>query len=204
MQSQPIGKDLDAGEDWRQEEKGATDNERVGWHHQHNGHEVWVNSSRQWRTGKPGVLQSMGSQSQTQLSEWTTTRTQSPLAKTGTFFWLQSCKETSLADHQALRTEYSNTHSKECKVHKISSEKWPAKNNSKEQQKPGGKGEHGFQSYDIIRICKMPTFQKKKKKKVRKETGRYNPIQEEKAIKRNHLWGSTNIGPTGQKLWISF
>ena len=28
---------------------------------------------RQWRTGKPGVLQSMGSQSWTQLNDWTTT-----------------------------------------------------------------------------------------------------------------------------------
>ena len=33
-----IGKDPDAGKDWRQEEKGTTENEVVGWHHQHNGH----------------------------------------------------------------------------------------------------------------------------------------------------------------------
>ena len=32
---------------------------------------VWVNSRRWWRTGKPGVLQCMGSQSQTCLSDWT-------------------------------------------------------------------------------------------------------------------------------------
>ena len=29
----PIGKDLDAGKDWRQEEKGTTEDEMVGWHH---------------------------------------------------------------------------------------------------------------------------------------------------------------------------
>ena len=29
------GKDADAGEDWRQEEKGATENETVGWNHGH-------------------------------------------------------------------------------------------------------------------------------------------------------------------------
>ena len=29
---------------------------------------VWANSGREWRTGKPGVLQSPGSQSQTQLA----------------------------------------------------------------------------------------------------------------------------------------
>ena len=28
------GKDPDAGKDWRQEEKGATEDEMVGWHHQ--------------------------------------------------------------------------------------------------------------------------------------------------------------------------
>ena len=28
-----IGKDPDAGKDWGQEEKGATEDERVGWHH---------------------------------------------------------------------------------------------------------------------------------------------------------------------------
>ena len=31
--SQLIGKDLDAGKDWRQEEKGTTEGEMVGWHH---------------------------------------------------------------------------------------------------------------------------------------------------------------------------
>ena len=34
-----IGKDLDAGKDWRREEKGMTEDEMVGWHHQINGHE---------------------------------------------------------------------------------------------------------------------------------------------------------------------
>ena len=28
------GKDSDAGEDWRQEEKGTTEDETIGWHHQ--------------------------------------------------------------------------------------------------------------------------------------------------------------------------
>ena len=34
---------------------------------------VWVHSGSWWWTGRPGVLQSMGSQSQTWLSYWTTT-----------------------------------------------------------------------------------------------------------------------------------
>ena len=37
--SQLIGKDPDAGKDWRQEEKGMRKDEMVGWHHQLNGHE---------------------------------------------------------------------------------------------------------------------------------------------------------------------
>jgi len=32
---------------------------------------VWVNSGSLWCTGMPGVLQSMGSQTRTQLSDWT-------------------------------------------------------------------------------------------------------------------------------------
>ena len=36
----PIWKDPDAGKDWRQEEKGTTEDEMVGWHHRLNGHEL--------------------------------------------------------------------------------------------------------------------------------------------------------------------
>ena len=32
-----IGKDSDAGRDWRQEEKGITEDEMAGWHHGLNG-----------------------------------------------------------------------------------------------------------------------------------------------------------------------
>ena len=35
-----IGKDPDAGKDWGQEEKGTTEDEMVGWHHQLNEHEL--------------------------------------------------------------------------------------------------------------------------------------------------------------------
>ena len=34
-----IGKDPDAGKDWRWEEKGTTEDEMAGWHHWLNGHE---------------------------------------------------------------------------------------------------------------------------------------------------------------------
>ena len=35
-----IGKDPDAGKDWRWEEKGTTEYEMVGWHHRLYGHEI--------------------------------------------------------------------------------------------------------------------------------------------------------------------
>ena len=38
--NQLIGKDSEAGKDWRWKEKGTTEDEIVGWYHQLNGHEV--------------------------------------------------------------------------------------------------------------------------------------------------------------------
>ena len=57
--SQLIGKDPDAGKDWRQKEKRASEDEVVGWHHQLNGLEFKQTPGD--RIGKPGMLQSMGS-----------------------------------------------------------------------------------------------------------------------------------------------
>ena len=54
--SQLIGKDLDAGKDWGQEEKRLAEDEMVGWHQWT---WVWENSMRWWRKGNPGVLQFM-------------------------------------------------------------------------------------------------------------------------------------------------
>ena len=39
MKNRLIGKDPDAGKDWKQEERGTTEDEMVGWHHWLNGHE---------------------------------------------------------------------------------------------------------------------------------------------------------------------
>ena len=39
VKSRLIGKDPDSGKDWRQEEKGATEDEMVRWHHRLSGHE---------------------------------------------------------------------------------------------------------------------------------------------------------------------
>ena len=46
-----IGKDSDAGRDWRQEEKGTTEFEMAGWHH-------WLDGCESWWT--PGVGDAQG------------------------------------------------------------------------------------------------------------------------------------------------
>ena len=57
-----FGKDPDAGIEWRQEEKGMTLG-GDGWMASSTGWTwVWVGSGSWWWTGKPGVMQSMGSQ----------------------------------------------------------------------------------------------------------------------------------------------
>ena len=55
-----IRKDPDAGKDWRQEKKGETEDEMVGWHQQLYGFSA--SYKNWWWTGKPGMLQFMGSQ----------------------------------------------------------------------------------------------------------------------------------------------
>ena len=60
-----IGKDPDAGKDWRQEEKGMTEDKMVQWHHCLDGHEF---------EQAPGVGDGQGSgvtKSWTWLSDWT-------------------------------------------------------------------------------------------------------------------------------------
>ena len=66
-----IGKDPDAGRDWGQEEKGTTEDEMVGWHHQLNEHgfaglQQLVMEREAWRAAVYGVAKS-----RTQLSDWT-------------------------------------------------------------------------------------------------------------------------------------
>ena len=75
-----IGKDLDAGRDWGQEEKGMTEDEMAGWHHRLSRHESQWTPGSWWWTGRPGVLQFMGLQwvghewvtelNRTELNDW--------------------------------------------------------------------------------------------------------------------------------------
>ena len=67
----PTGKDPDARKDWKQEEKGTTEHEMIGWHHWLYGHELnklqeLVMDREAWRTVVHGVTKS-----QTWLSDWT-------------------------------------------------------------------------------------------------------------------------------------
>ena len=65
-------KDPDAGKDWRQEEKGTTENGMIEWHHQLDGHEFeQALEVGEGMIGKAGELQSMGWKSQALLSNWT-------------------------------------------------------------------------------------------------------------------------------------
>ena len=65
------GKDTDAGKDRKQEEKGMTEDEMVGWHHWLNGHKSEQASGVGDGQGSLVVLQSIGLQSWTWLSDWT-------------------------------------------------------------------------------------------------------------------------------------
>jgi len=59
-----IWRDPDAGKDWGQEERGMTEDEMVGWHHWLSGRGFGStsNSGSWWWTGRPGMLQFVGSQ----------------------------------------------------------------------------------------------------------------------------------------------
>ena len=58
-----IWNDPDAGKDWRQEEKGMTEDEMVGWHHWHNGHGFgWTPGLGDGQGGLACCMQFMGLQ----------------------------------------------------------------------------------------------------------------------------------------------
>ena len=55
-----IRKDLDAGKDWRQEEKGMTEDEMVGWHHWLNEHEFEQAQGVGYGQGSPACCRPWG------------------------------------------------------------------------------------------------------------------------------------------------
>ena len=66
-----IWKDPDAGKDWRQEEKGTTEDEMVGWHHQLNRHEFAKAQGVGDRQGSPTCCSPWVHKKRTWLSDWT-------------------------------------------------------------------------------------------------------------------------------------
>ena len=69
MQRTDIGKDPDAGQDWRQEEKGTTEDEMVGWHHQLSGHEFEQAPGKWWKTGSLAYCSPWGRR-ESDTTEW--------------------------------------------------------------------------------------------------------------------------------------
>ena len=64
-----IRKDPDAGEDRRQEEKGVTEDEMVGWHHQLNGHEFEQTLGDSRGQGSLACCSSWG-RKESDMTEW--------------------------------------------------------------------------------------------------------------------------------------
>ena len=89
VKNQFIGKDPDAGQGWRQEEKGTTEDEMVGWHHWLDGHEfeqTLVMDKEAWHAAVCGVTKS-----QTQLSDWTELMGYSILKVVQWKKWVKNC-----------------------------------------------------------------------------------------------------------------
>ena len=66
-----IGKDTDAGKDWRQEEKGTTEDQTVGWHHRLDGHEFKQALRVGDGQGSLACCSPWGHKELTRLSNWT-------------------------------------------------------------------------------------------------------------------------------------
>ena len=65
-----IWKNPDTGKDWRQEEKGTTEDEMIGWYHQLSGHKSEQTPGDSEGQGSLVCCSPWGWKSQTQLSDW--------------------------------------------------------------------------------------------------------------------------------------
>ena len=68
--SQLIGKDPDAGKDWGQEEKRATEDDVLGWHHRFNGHEFEQTPGNSEEQGSLACCSPWGGK-ESDMTEWT-------------------------------------------------------------------------------------------------------------------------------------
>ena len=90
-----IRKDPDAGKDWRLEEKGTTENEMVGWHHQLNEHEFEQALGVGDRQGRLACCSSRGCK-ELDTTEWLNNKSQ---VKCVSHCWSQSKSWEALALH---------------------------------------------------------------------------------------------------------
>ena len=74
VKSRLIGKDPDAGKAWGQKEKGATEDEMVGWHHWLNRHELGQTPGDTGGQGSLACCSPWVTKSQTWLRDWITTK----------------------------------------------------------------------------------------------------------------------------------
>ena len=98
-----IWKDSDAGKDWKQEEKGTTEDEMVGWHHwltDMSLSKLWdlVMDREAWHAVAHGVTKS-----QTQLGDWT----ELSLKMFNQLLWLSDYSSDPLISHQLGETLWS-------------------------------------------------------------------------------------------------
>ena len=111
-----IWKNPDAGEAWRREEKGMTEDETVGWHYWLNEHEFgsW------WWTGRPVCYSSWGRKKSdtTEQLNWTELNTQ---------VWWEAWVDANVSVLQKegqSKTQISELECKEEKKKKAKSQKW--------------------------------------------------------------------------------
>ena len=81
-----IWKDPDVGKDWRQEERGTTEDEIVGWHHRFNGHEFEQTlGDSKGQEAQCAVVHRVA-KSRTPLSDWTTSSLEKSLFRSSAYF----------------------------------------------------------------------------------------------------------------------
>ena len=98
-----IWKDPDARKDWRWEEKGTTEDEMVGWHHQLNGHEF----EQRYGDGQGSLAccSPWGTKNWTQLSSWTATSSYRWEGDCVLCFVYQSCLTPGTVAHRLLHPQ---------------------------------------------------------------------------------------------------